>query len=66
MLIEDEHIRNSVDVISEAKLHKGASSIIFDQGLLHHVKNSFKGVLHWPDNNLMFRRVSCNRATSKE
>jgi hypothetical protein len=25
-----------------------------------------KGVLRWPDNNSMFRRLSCNRATSKE
>jgi hypothetical protein len=26
----------------------------------------FKGVLRWPDNNSMFRRLSCNMATSKE
>jgi hypothetical protein len=26
----------------------------------------FKGVLRWPDNNSMFRRLSCNRVTSKE
>jgi hypothetical protein len=38
--MQDEHIRNSVDVIGEVKLHKGASNIIFDQGLLYHVKNS--------------------------
>jgi hypothetical protein len=25
-----------------------------------------KGVLRWPDNNSMFRRLPCNRATSKE
>jgi hypothetical protein len=28
--------------------------------------NMVKGVLCWPDNNSMFRRVSCNMATSKE
>jgi IMP cyclohydrolase len=26
----------------------------------------FKGILRWSDNNSMFRRLSCNRATSKE
>jgi hypothetical protein len=41
MLIEDEHRRNSVNVIGEAKLHTGASNIIFNQGLLRHVTNSF-------------------------
>jgi hypothetical protein len=28
--------------------------------------DELKGVLRWPDNNSMFRRLSCNRATSKE
>jgi hypothetical protein len=32
-----------------------------------HIKQlGAKGVLRWPDNNSMFRRLSCNRATSKE
>jgi hypothetical protein len=29
-------------------------------------KRIVKEVLRWPDNNSMFRRLSCNRATSKE
>jgi hypothetical protein len=27
---------------------------------------AFQGALRWPDNNSMFRRLSCNKATSKE
>jgi hypothetical protein len=34
--------------------------------VLDMVQDFVKGVLRWPDNNSMFRRLSCNRATSKE
>jgi hypothetical protein len=38
----------------------------FSSSEYQHCQKKLKGVLRWPDNNSMFRRLSCNRATSKE